>query len=141
MSGEYGAGRIAKVVGVSILAVLVTLVCIVGIWIAVKTIQRSQARADANNRVRVTAINIRNAGQQVKVQQQLAKVKYAESVGIRNAQDEISKTLTPLYVQHEAIQAQEKMTGSPNHTTIYVPSGDNGVPLIRDTNEDQGASK
>ena len=23
------------------------------------------------------------------------------------------------------------MASSPNHTTVYIPSGDNGIPLIR----------
>ena len=33
-------------------------------------------------------------------------------------------------IEHEAIQAQEKMVNSPNHTEIYIPSGANGVPII-----------
>lgn len=35
------------------------------------------------------------------------------------------------YLQYLAIQAQEKMADSPNHTQIYIPSGSNGIPLIK----------
>ena len=50
---------------------------------------------------------------------------------ISKAQEIINKTLTPEYLQHEAIQAQMKMANSPNHTTVYIPSGDNGIPVVR----------
>ena len=41
--------------------------------------------------------------------------------------------LTGLYgsLQHEAIQAQLAMSQSPNHTTVYIPSGENGIPIIK----------
>jgi hypothetical protein len=37
--------------------------------------------------------------------------------------------LNPLYIQHEAIEAQKLMVNSPNHTTVYIPVGPMGVPL------------
>jgi len=42
----------------------------------------------------------------------------------------ISERLTGQYLQHEAIEAQKAMVGSPNHTTIYLPIGPTGVPLV-----------
>ena len=42
----------------------------------------------------------------------------------------INQRLTPTYLQHEAIEAQKAMVGSPNHTTIYIPVGPMGVPLV-----------
>ena len=39
------------------------------------------------------------------------------------------------YLQYLAIQAQMKMADSPNHSTIYIPSGYNGIPLIKDIND------
>ena len=50
--------------------------------------------------------------------------------GIAEAQRIINATLTPNYLQHEAIQAQEEMAASPNHTTVYIPVGTNGLPLV-----------
>lgn len=64
----------------------------------------------------------------------LADQRLIEATGIRNAQDEISKTLTDRYLQHEAIQAQERTASSGrNNTIIYVPSGPNGVPNVANT--------
>ena len=39
------------------------------------------------------------------------------------------------YLQYLAIQAQVKMADSPNHTTIYIPSGENGIPIMKETSE------
>jgi hypothetical protein len=41
-----------------------------------------------------------------------------------------NSTLTHNYLQQEAINAQLKMADSPNHTTVYIPSGSNGIPLV-----------
>lgn len=64
-------------------------------------------------------------------ERQEAERKVIEAEGIAKAQEIINKTLTNAYLQHEAIQAQQKMAGSPNHTTVYIPSGDNGIPIVR----------
>jgi regulator of protease activity HflC (stomatin/prohibitin superfamily) len=64
-------------------------------------------------------------------ERQEAERKVIEAEGIAKAQEIINKTLTSAYLQHEAIQAQAKMAGSPSHTVVYVPSGDNGIPLVR----------
>src|SRR4051812_4344735 len=67
-----------------------------------KSFQRYQKRADANNNVKVTAIQIRNQEQRVKIAKQKAEIRFQTSLGIRRAQDEIAKTLTPAYLQWEA---------------------------------------
>jgi len=60
-----------------------------------------------------------------------AAIKIIQAEGIARSQAIINKTLTDKYLQHEAIEAQELMASSPNHTTIYIPSGANGIPLVR----------
>lgn len=62
---------------------------------------------------------------------QEAERKVIEAKGIAEAQGIINKTLTNQYLQHEAIKAQMALADSPNHTTVYIPSGDNGIPLVR----------
>ena len=52
-----------------------------------------------------------------------------QAEGIANAMRIIRGQLTNLYVQHEAIEAQKSMVGSPNHTVVYIPVGPMGVPL------------
>ena len=60
-----------------------------------------------------------------------AEIKIEEAKGIAEAQKIINATLTSNYLQHEAIQAQLRMADSPNHTTVYIPSGANGIPLVK----------
>jgi regulator of protease activity HflC (stomatin/prohibitin superfamily) len=59
-----------------------------------------------------------------------AEIKIEEAKGIAEAQKIINATLTKNYLQHEAINAQLKMADSPNHTTVYIPSGVNGIPIV-----------
>lgn len=60
-----------------------------------------------------------------------AEIMVEEARGIAEAQKIINSTLTQNYLQHEAIQAQLKMASSPNHTTVYIPSGQNGIPIVK----------
>lgn len=103
-----------------------------------KEYNRYQKRADARNAVQVTSIEIKRAQQQAQINRAQieatkaeAEKRREEAKGIRDAQDTINATLTPLYVQHEAIQAQKAIaTSGNNNTVIYVPAGTNGTPVI-----------
>ncbi len=64
-----------------------------------------------------------------------AEIRIEEAKGIAEAQRIINTTLTANYLQHEAIQAQQIMANSPNHTTIYIPVGNNGIPLVYSANQ------
>lgn len=70
---------------------------------------------------------------EIDIAKQDAIVRVEEAKGIAEAQRIISQSLTALYLQHEAIKAQEKMAQSPNHTTTYIPSGSNGIPIVKIT--------
>ncbi len=70
-----------------------------------------------------------------------AEIRIEEAKGIAEAQKIINTTLTQNYLQHEAIQAQLKMASSPNHTTVYIPSGANGIPLMGTINKNQRLQK
>jgi regulator of protease activity HflC (stomatin/prohibitin superfamily) len=59
-----------------------------------------------------------------------AEIRIEEARGIAEAQRIINSTLTPNYLQHEAIQAQRVMANAPNHTTVYIPVGNNGIPMV-----------
>ena len=59
-----------------------------------------------------------------------AEIRIEEAKGIAEAQKIINATLTPNYLQHEAIEAQKTMADAPNHTTVYIPVGPNGLPLV-----------
>ena len=89
----------------------------------------------------VTAIENRVAKEEVekakdienRIAEKDAKIRATEAKGIAEAQRIIDKSLTNNYLQYEAIKAQSKMADSPNHTTIYIPVGNNGIPLMRTT--------
>ena len=127
-----------KAVPLGLLALFVVAALGLGSCAGLKAFGRGQARSDAHNQVSVTHILIQKAQQQAQINtaeiaatKAEAQKRYQEAVGIRRAQDEISKTLTPLYVQHEAIQAQEKSPSS--HT--YIPVGPQGIPLVNNIGE------
>ena len=67
---------------------------------------------------------------QKKIAQRDAEIRIEEAKGIAEAQRIINSTLTENYLQHEAINAQLRMAESPNHTTVYIPVGTNGIPLV-----------
>lgn len=71
---------------------------------------------------------------QKQIAQKDAEIRVEEAKGIAEAQKIINATLTPNYLQHEAINAQLKMADSPNHTTVYIPVGTNGLPLVKNSN-------
>ena len=78
-------------------------------------------------------------GEEKKVQKEIAmrdaEIRIEEAKGIAEAQKIINETLTSNYLQHEAIQAQRQMSNSPNHTTVYIPVGTNGMPLVYTAND------
>ena len=57
--------------------------------------------------------------------------------GVAESMEIISEKLeqNESYLQYLAIQAQVKMAESPNHTTVYIPVGPNGLPLIKTIGE------
>ncbi|MGC8765515.1 MAG: prohibitin family protein [Brevinematia bacterium] len=61
-----------------------------------------------------------------------AKIKIIEAKGLAEAQKIINSTLTPAYLQHEAIQAYKELAGSSNTTFVIMPTSPNaaGIPLI-----------
>jgi hypothetical protein len=111
--------------------VLVLILVAFGLWASIKAFKRYQARADASNRVKVTAIQIKNYEQRKKVEQQKADIRYVQATGIRRAQDEIAKTLTPLYVQFEMVDALRRIAESGrNSSVVFIPAGSGGIPLV-----------
>lgn len=123
--------------GYAIGLVAISVVLVFLIWFAGASVGRFQARQDAANRVKVSAIEIRNQAQRVKIARQKAEIRLQDAIGVRHAQDEIAKTLTPLYVQFEMVDALRRIAESGrNNTVVYVPSGANGIPLVSTVNPD-----
>lgn len=112
--------------GVLVLALL--------LW-GVPVYNRYQVRANEANQIQVNELKIQQTAQLVQVEKQKAEIRIVDAEGIAKSQQIINATLTDRYLQHEAIQAQMTMANSPNHTTIYIPSGNNGIPLVKTVDE------
>jgi hypothetical protein len=124
------------------LAIALMLVVIMGAWFGVASVHRHQKMATAkndvqiailraNNQIELNKIDISSQGQRILVAQQQAQIRKEQAVGVREAQDEIAKTLTPLYVQYEMTDVLRQIAISgKNNTVVYIPSGANGIPLV-----------
>ena len=126
--GELRIGRVAFCI---FLAIVILIVVGCGASFFGRWYNRYQVRADANNEVMVNEIRIRQQEQLIQVEKQKAEIRIVEAGGIAKSQEIINISLTNNYLQYLAIQAQEKMASSPNHTQIYIPVGTNGIPLIK----------
>jgi hypothetical protein len=129
---NVGAGNAARVfrnmvfLGIAALALL--------LW-GVPVYNRYQVRANESNQIQVNELKIQQTAQLVQVEKQKAEIRIVDAEGIARSQQIINATLTDRYLQHEAIQSQMTMANSPNHTTIYIPSGNNGIPLVKTVDE------
>lgn len=116
---------------VVVLLVVLAVALIGGLAFGIPAYARYQTRQNEYNQVTVNDIQIQQTEQLVKVEQQKAQIRIADANGIAESQKIINATLTDRYLQHEAITAQIQMANSPNHTTIYIPSGNNGIPIVK----------
>lgn len=136
-SGEYLLWTFGWIVAIVVVVVLifgaVTGIAAFGRWQGRnnRNQDRQQTLLDARNKVQVSTIEIKNQNQRIQVAKQQAAIRLENAIGVREAQDEIAKTLTPLYVQFEMTQALVKIAQSgKNNSVVYLPSGANGIPLV-----------
>lgn len=130
----------ARVLAIVMGSILFLAICFGLLGPGCKAYNRWQKREDAHNQVQVVRIEIQKAEEEAKVNQAQIKAteaearkRVAEAVGIKRSQVEINKTLTPLYVQHEYVQAIEKAAHSPSNTTEFIPVGQTGLPIVKPT--------
>ena len=119
----------------------VIVVCVgllAGLVFGIPAFGRYQAILNAGNQVSLNEIAIHQQEQLIQVERQKAEIRVVEAQGIARSQEIINATLTDKYLQHEAVKAQERLAGSPNHTVIYIPSGQNGLPLVTTVDAAQG---
>lgn len=71
---------------------------------------------------------------EIEIEKKKKEKRIVEAEGIAKSMEIIQAKLTNQYLQHEAIEAQKMMVGSPNHTTVYLPVGPMGVPIVGNMN-------
>jgi len=76
---------------------------------------------------------------EIAIEEKEKQKRIVQAEGIARSMEIINTRLTSQYLQHEAIESQRAMVGSPNHTTIYIPVGPMGVPLVGTFDVQRGA--
>jgi regulator of protease activity HflC (stomatin/prohibitin superfamily) len=99
--------------------------------VVVGNIQYPPEVADAVSQKLAAVQILERKATEVKIEEAERQKRVVQAKGIAEAMDVINQKLTPMYLSHEAIEAQKAMINSPNHTTIYVPVGNLGVPLVQ----------
>ena len=125
----------------SLIGFMVAVVLVFAIGFANRSYSRYQRVQDAKNQQRVVEMQIKSTAQQVEVEKQKAAIRIEEAKGISESQRIIDESLTENYLTYLAIQAQMNLANSDNDTVIYIPVGNNGIPLIRDTATDEGQAQ
>ena len=97
--------------------------------VVVGNVQYPEEVADAVSRKLAATQELERKDTEIEIERKERTKREVQAAGIASAMQIIRGQLSPLYVQHEAIEAQKLMVNSPNHTTVYIPVGPMGVPL------------
>lgn len=112
-------------------ALVLAIAMILGLAFGCKSYSRYQKRADVNNQIHIQQRQLKLYDLKVKQAIKLAEVKKQTAIGQKEANQEIAKRLTPMFIQFEMIEALKSIAASgKNNSVIYIPSGANGVPLV-----------
>ena len=97
--------------------------------VVVGNVQYPNEVADAVSRKLAATQELQRKDTEIEIERKERTKREVQAQGIANAMAIIRGQLSPMYVQHEAIEAQKAMVGSPNHTVVYIPTGPMGVPV------------
>jgi regulator of protease activity HflC (stomatin/prohibitin superfamily) len=106
--------------------------------VVVGNVQYPAEVADAVSRKLAATQELQRKDTEIEIERKERTKREVQAQGIANAMDIIRGQLNPLYVQHEAIEAQKAMVNSQNHTVVYVPVGPMGVPITGTFNTTTG---
>jgi regulator of protease activity HflC (stomatin/prohibitin superfamily) len=97
--------------------------------VVVGNVQYPSEVADAVARKLAATQELQRKDTEIEIERKERTKREVQAQGIANSMQIIRGQLTGMYIQHEAIEAQKLMVGSPNHTVVYIPVGPMGVPL------------
>jgi len=97
--------------------------------VVVGNVQYPSEVADAVARKLAATQELERKDTEIEIERKDRTKREVQAAGIASAMQIIRGQLSPMYIQHEAIEAQKLMVNSPNHTTVYIPVGPMGVPL------------
>jgi regulator of protease activity HflC (stomatin/prohibitin superfamily) len=97
--------------------------------VVVGNVQYPEEVANAVSRKLAATQELQRKDTEIEIERKERTKREVQAQGIANAMQIIRGQLSPMYIQHEAIEAQKQMVNSPNHTVVYIPAGPMGVPL------------
>ncbi|HEU4939365.1 MAG TPA: SPFH domain-containing protein [Vicinamibacterales bacterium] len=97
--------------------------------VVVGNVQYPEEVATAVSRKLAATQELQRKDTEIEIERKERTKREVQAQGIANAMQIIRGQLSPMYIQHEAIEAQKMMVNSPNHTVVYIPVGPMGVPL------------
>ena len=97
--------------------------------VVVGNVQYPEEVANAVSRKLAATQELQRKDTEIAIERKEREKREVQAQGIANAMQIIRGQLSPMYIQHEAIEAQKQMVNSPNHTVVYIPVGAMGVPL------------
>ena len=97
--------------------------------VVVGNVQYPEEVASAVSRKLAATQELQRKDTEIEIERKERTKREVQAQGIANAMQIIRGQLSPMYIQHEAIEAQKQMVNSPNHTVVYIPSGPMGVPI------------
>ncbi len=97
--------------------------------VVVGNVQYPEEVASAVSRKLAATQELQRKDTEIEIERKEKAKREVQAEGIANAMRIIRGQLSAIYIQHEAIEAQKAMVGSPNHTVVYIPVGPMGVPL------------
>jgi regulator of protease activity HflC (stomatin/prohibitin superfamily) len=109
--------------------------------VVVGNIQYPPEIVDAVSKKLAATQELERKNTEIEIAKREKEKRIIEAEGIAQATQIISQRLTGAYLQYEAIKAQQATVNSPNHTTIYIPVGPMGVPIVGNLNVSPSAPK
>ena len=97
--------------------------------VVVGNVQYPREVADAVSHKLAATQELQRKDTEIEIERKERTKREVQAQGIANAMQIIRGQLSAMYIQHEAIEAQKLMVGSPNHTVVYIPVGPMGVPV------------
>jgi len=97
--------------------------------VVVGNVQYPEEVASAVSRKLAATQELARKDTEIEIERKERTKREVQAQGIANAMEIIRGQLSGMYIQHEAIEAQKLMVGSPNHTVVYIPVGPMGVPI------------
>ena len=94
--------------------------------VVVGNVQYPEEVATAVSRKLAATQELQRKDTEIEIERKERTKREVQAQGIANAMQIIRGQLSPMYIQHEAIEAQKQMVNSPNHTVVYIPSRSDG---------------